>query len=226
MKRVISPLAWLMLTMSASTFAIEFLPHRANYSVPVKSYKELVFGDVYRQQYDFSCGSAALASLLQFHYQKPAQEQEIFDAMYEQGDKDIISEQGFSLLDMKSYLKSVGLKADGFHISLEKLRKISVPGITLVNFDGYMHFVVIRGISENYVVLGDPSRGTMVMQIDEFNHYYQGLTLLVRNEAKIGRSGFIKDDNFSIYNTSPLESGVSRESLGVFSITLPSPGDY
>ncbi|MEZ9918011.1 C39 family peptidase [Vibrio breoganii] len=212
--------------MSASTFAIEFLPHRANYSVPVKSYKELVFGDVYRQQYDFSCGSAALASLLQFHYQKPAQEQEIFDAMYEQGDKDIISEQGFSLLDMKSYLKSVGLKADGFHISLEKLRKISVPGITLVNFDGYMHFVVIRGISENYVVLGDPSRGTMVMQIDEFNHYYQGLTLLVRNEAKIGRSGFIKDDNFSIYNTSPLESGVSRESLGVFSITLPSPGDY
>ncbi|WP_254657687.1 C39 family peptidase, partial [Vibrio breoganii] len=123
--------------MSASTFAIEFLPHRANYSVPVKSYKELVFGDVYRQQYDFSCGSAALASLLQFHYQKPAQEQEIFDAMYEQGDKDIISEQGFSLLDMKSYLKSVGLKADGFHISLEKLRKIGVPGITLVNFDGY-----------------------------------------------------------------------------------------
>ncbi len=215
-----------MLTMSASTFAIEFLPHRANYSVPVKSYKELVFGDVYRQQYDFSCGSAALASLLQFHYQKPAQEQEIFDAMYEQGDKDIISEQGFSLLDMKSYLKSVGLKADGFHISLEKLRKIGVPGITLVNFDGYMHFVVIRGISEKNVVLGDPSRGTMVMQIDEFNHYYQGLTLLVRNEAKIGRAGFIKDDNFSIYNTSPLESGVSRESLGVFSITLPSPGDY
>lgn len=215
-----------MLTMSASTFAIEFLPHRANYSVPVKSYKELVFGDVYRQQYDFSCGSAALASLLQFHYQKPAQEQEIFDAMYEQGDKDIISKQGFSLLDMKSYLKSVGLKADGFHISLEKLRKIGVPGITLVNFDGYMHFVVIRGISENNVVLGDPSRGTMVMPIDEFTHYYRGLTLLVRNEAKIGRAGFINDDNFSIYNTSPLETGVSRDSLGVFSITLPSAGDY
>ncbi|PML01200.1 bacteriocin resistance protein [Vibrio breoganii] len=212
--------------MSASTFAIEFLPHRANYSVPVKSYKELVFGDVYRQQYDFSCGSAALASLLQFHYQKPAQEQEIFDAMYEQGDKDIISKQGFSLLDMKSYLKSVGLKADGFHISLEKLRKIGVPGITLVNFDGYMHFVVIRGISENNVVLGDPSRGTMVMPIDEFTHYYRGLTLLVRNEAKIGRAGFINDDNFSIYNTSPLETGVSRDSLGVFSITLPSAGDY
>lgn len=226
MKRVISPLAWLMLTMSASTFAIEFLPHRANYSVPVKSYKELVFGDVYRQQYDFSCGSAALASLLQFHYEKPAQEQEIFDAMYEQGDKDIISKQGFSLLDMKSYLKSVGLKADGFHISLEKLRKIGVPGITLVNFDGYMHFVVIRGISENNVVLGDPSRGTMVMPIDEFTHYYRGLTLLVRNEAKIGRAGFINDDNFSIYNASPLETGVSRDSLGVFSITLPSAGDY
>ncbi|WP_459680908.1 C39 family peptidase [Vibrio comitans] len=226
MKRIRRPLAWLVLTLSASTYAIEFLPHRANYSVPVKSYKELIFGDVYRQKYDFSCGSAALASLLEFHYQRPAQEQQIFDAMYQQGDRELINQQGFSLLDMKNYLESIGLKSDGFHITLDKLRDIGVPGITLVNFDGYMHFVVIRGINSSKVILGDPSRGTMVVSIEEFQQYYQGLTLLVRNEAKIGKAGFIKSDNFSIYNTSPLESGISRESLGVFSITLPSPGDY
>ncbi|WP_162892827.1 C39 family peptidase [Vibrio superstes] len=226
MKRIRRPLAWLVLTLSASTFAIEFLPHRANYSVPVKSYKELVFGDVYRQQYDFSCGSAALASLLQFHYQRPAKEQDIFDVMYEQGDKNLINQQGFSLLDMKFYLESLGLKADGFHISLQKLRSIGVPGITLVNFDGYMHFVVIRGISENNIVIGDPSRGTMVMPVEHFDQYYQGLTLIVRNEAEVGKAGFITDDEFSIYNASPLETGVSRDSLGVFSITLPITGDY
>ncbi|GEA51536.1 hypothetical protein VIN01S_23400 [Vibrio inusitatus NBRC 102082] len=221
-----SPLAWLMLTFSASTFAIEFLPHRANYSVPVKSYKEIVFGDIYRQQYDFSCGSAALASLLQFHYQRPSEEQQIFNAMYEKGNQELINRKGFSLLDMKYYLESVGLKADGFKISLERMRKAGVPGITLVNFDGYMHFVVIKGIGDNNVVLGDPSRGTMVMPINEFNQYYQGLVLLVRNEADVGRTNFVDADTFSIYASSPLETGIIRDSIGLHSITLPSSGDY
>ncbi|GAM58350.1 bacteriocin resistance protein, putative [Vibrio ishigakensis] len=215
-----------MLAMSASTFAIEFLPHRANYSVPVKSYKEMLFGDVYRQQYDFSCGSAALATLLEFHYDRPSKEQQIFDAMYANGDKELISQQGFSLLDMKHYLQSVGLNADGFKLSLEKMRKTGVPGITLVNFDGYMHFVVIRGINNNNVILGDPSRGTLVLPIEVFQEYYQGLVLLVRNEATVGRAGFITDENFSIYQASPLETGVNRDSLGVYSITLPNAGDY
>ncbi len=215
-----------MLTLSTSTFAIDFLPHRANYSVPVQSYKELIFGDVYRQQFDFSCGSAALASLLHFHYQRPVKEQQIFDEMYSKGDKSVINKKGFSLLDMKLYLESKGLKADGFRISLEKLRELSVPGITLVNFDGYMHFVVIRGVSNNSVILGDPSRGTMIMPTAEFEQYYRGLVLLVRNEADVGRASFIKDDNFSLYQASPLDAGVSRDSLGVFSITLPQSGDY
>ncbi len=216
----------MMLTWSASTFAIEFLPHRANYSVPVKSYKEVVFGDVYRQQYDFSCGSAALASLLHYHYQRPSKERQIFDVMYENGDKEIISQRGFSLLDMKLYLETIGLKADGFHISLEKMRTVGVPGITLVNFDGYMHFVVIKGLNNDNVILGDPSRGTMIMPIAEFKQYYQGLTLLVRNEAEIGKAGFIRDEQYSLYQASPLETGVSRDSLGIFSITLPTPADY
>ncbi|MDF0678119.1 MAG: hypothetical protein P0107_03335 [Nitrosomonas sp.] len=35
----------------------------ANFNIQGKS-----FSTVYRQQFDFSCGSAALASLLTFHY--------------------------------------------------------------------------------------------------------------------------------------------------------------
>ncbi|OBT16010.1 bacteriocin resistance protein [Vibrio sp. UCD-FRSSP16_10] len=214
------------MSLSASTFAIDFLPHRANYSIPVKSYKENVFGDVYLQQYDFSCGSAALASLLHFHYQRPLKEQQIFDVMYEQGDKEIINKSGFSLLDMKNYLGSIGLNADGFRIDLKTIRELGVPGITLINFDGYMHFVVIKGITDNKVILGDPSRGTLVISIEDFAPYYQGLVLLVRNEANIGREGFIQDENYSLYQSSPLDTGISRESLGVFSITLPVSGDY
>ncbi|GAL19343.1 bacteriocin resistance protein putative [Vibrio maritimus] len=225
MSNLKSTIVMLMLTLSTSAIALEFLPHRAHYSVPVKSYKELLFGDVFRQQYDFSCGSAALASLLNFHYEKPSTEREIFDAMYVNGDKALIKEKGFSLLDMKSYLESQGLRADGFQISLEKIRKVGVPGITLVNFDGYMHFVVIKGINSHSVILGDPSRGTMIMRFNEFKRYYQGIVLLVKNEAKQGKESFITSDKFALYQSPPLESGVSRDSLGVFSITLPVSGE-
>ncbi|WP_045420934.1 C39 family peptidase [Vibrio jasicida] len=218
-------LPWLLLALSASANSLEFLPHRGHFSVPVKSYKEIVFGDVFRQQYDFSCGSAALASLLTYHYQTPSSEQDIFKSMYDKGDKKKIKEKGFSLLDMKVYLDSIGLNSDGFQVGLEKIRNVGVPGITLVNFDGYMHFVVIRGMNADSVILGDPSRGTMIMKYEEFQKYYQGIVLLIRNEAEVGRSGFITDDKFTIYHSSPLESGVQRDSLGVFSITLPVAGE-
>lgn len=214
-----------MLLATASASALEFLPHRAHYSIPVKSYQEIVFGDVFRQQYDFSCGSAALASLLTYHYDKPSTEQDIFQSMYDRGDKDKIKEKGFSLLDMKVHLASIGLNSDGFQIGLEKIRELGVPGITLVNFDGYMHFVVIRGMNNDSVILGDPSRGTMIVKYDTFKKYYQGIVLLVRNEAKLGRSSFINDDEFALYHAAPLDNAIDRGSLGVFSTTLPLDGE-
>lgn len=219
-------LAWVGAMLCSSAQALNFLPQRGMYSVPVKSYKELQFGDVHRQQYDFSCGSAALASLLTYHYQTPSAEQEIFEVMFSNGDQALIEQQGFSLLDMKQYLDAQGLRADGFQISLEKMKQVGVPGVTLVNFDGYLHFVVIKGMNQHSVILGDPSRGTMMMSFEEFEQYYQGVVLLIRNKAEAGRASFITDDHFAVYHSAPLSTGVSRESLGVFSITLPEAGEY
>ena len=38
------------------------------FSVPAVSIKEARFSAMVRQQYDFSCGSAALSTLLTYHY--------------------------------------------------------------------------------------------------------------------------------------------------------------
>ncbi|WGY46160.1 C39 family peptidase [Vibrio sp. ABG19] len=217
---------WAALALSASAHSLDFLPNRGLYSVPVKSYKEMLFGDVYRQQYDFSCGSAAVASLLTYHYETPVSEQDIFKVMFDNGDRAVIEQKGFSLFDMKKYLESKGFRADGFNISLEKIRDVGVPGITLVNFDGYQHFVVVKGISNNSIIVGDPSRGTLKMDFERFKQYYQGVVLLIRNYAEVGRESFITSDDFSVHTPSPLATGVRRESLGIFSITLPEAGEY
>ncbi|MGF1719583.1 C39 family peptidase [Vibrio kyushuensis] len=214
------------LIYSAPPFALDFFPSRGHFNVPVKSYQEITFGEVLRQQYDFSCGSAALASLLEFHYQTPSSEEDIFKLMYENGDKELIHEQGFSLLDMKQYLTTQGFSSDGFQLELPKLKNIGVPGITLVNFDGYMHFVVLKGINQKSVIIGDPSRGTLLMTHDEFSNYYQGIVLLIRNKAEIGKSTFIHDDSYAVRHSSPVGEGIVRDSLSTFSITLPEAGEY
>src|SRR5690606_38844520 len=114
-----------------------------NLEVPVVSYKESRFQTVLKQQHDFSCGSAALASLLTFHYGDQVSEQDVFQAMYESGDQERIRQQGFTLLDMKKFLETRGYKADGFRIPLGPLAaKAGVPAIALINPKGYRHFVI------------------------------------------------------------------------------------
>ena len=90
-----------------------------DFSINISSIKELRFKTIYKQQYDFSCGSATLASLLSFHYDDVVDELMVFKDMYSNGDQPKIQQNGFSLLDMKHYLSRRGYNSNGFKISLK-----------------------------------------------------------------------------------------------------------
>lgn len=53
-------------------------------AIKVDSLKERRFLSTVRQQYDYSCGSAALATLLTYQYRDPVSEETAFKAMWEQ----------------------------------------------------------------------------------------------------------------------------------------------
>lgn len=95
----------------------------SHYAAPVTSMKEAGFKNTIRQQFDFSCGSAALATLLTYDYGAPVTEHAVFTAMYERGDQQKIRREGFSLLDMKVYLEENGYDADGYYTSLDTLAR-------------------------------------------------------------------------------------------------------
>ena len=133
------------------------------YTVDVLSLKESRFQTILQQQYDYSCGSATVASLLTFHYDDPKTEEDVFQAMWRSGDQEKIRQQGFSLLDMKRYLERGGYQAGGFKIPLDRLARIGIPAITLINTKGYMHFVVVKGISDTEILVGDPALGVRVV---------------------------------------------------------------
>ncbi|MEN3296000.1 MAG: uncharacterized protein V7642_5253, partial [Burkholderiales bacterium] len=138
-------------------------PNGAEYRIALTSLKELRFKAIMKQQYDFSCGSAALATLLTYHYGYPINEQAVFEEMYRRGDQRRIRKEGFSLLDMKYFLHVRGFQADGFQLPLEKLEGARLPAIVLLADNGYRHFVVVKGMRDGRVLIGDPSTGTRAM---------------------------------------------------------------
>jgi len=161
-----------------------------NFATPVTSLIGRRFETVVRQQYDFSCGSAALATLLRYHYDDPQTEQSVFLGMFRDGDQAQIRRLGFSLLDMKRYLAARGIAADGFRVSLDQIARAGVPGIALVNFDGYRHFVVVKGIDDRTLLLGDPSLGLRRETIGRFAKQWNGVFFIVSGRTAIGKSHF------------------------------------
>lgn len=183
--------------------------------VGVTSFQAQRFDSVMRQQYDFSCGSAALASLLSYHYDHEVSEQDVFLSMLSLADAEKVRREGFSMLDMKRFLEAEGYQADGFRLPLSGLReKVRLPMIVLLNLDGFRHFVVIKGISESEVLVGDPARGLKVYSYRQFERYWDGTAFIIRSHLRQGRSAFLGDGNWPQVARAPLEKGQGGPSLG------------
>jgi predicted double-glycine peptidase len=189
--------------------------------VPTVSIREGRFQTVILQQYDYSCGSAALATLLTYHYERPTTEQDVFLSMYATGEQAKIQQVGFSLLDMKRYLERRGLRADGFKMDLAKLIEIGAPAIALINLSGYNHFVVLKGAEDGKVVVGDPALGVRVYTYEQFSAIWNGVAFLIRSEPKVGRDHFNLARDWSVRRKAPYATAISRDALASFTAQLP-----
>jgi predicted double-glycine peptidase len=195
------------------------------YRVPVHSLKELKFLATTRQQYDFSCGSAALATLLTHHYGYPINETTAFQAMWEHGDQNKIRREGFSLLDMQRYLDSIGFEADGFRQPLDKLFEAGLPAIVLVTEKGYNHFVVIKGADDGRILIGDPSAGTRAVTREHFADIWPTKLLFVIHESPT-RPRFNLSADWRAAPRAPLDEAMSRMVLDISSLPKFGPGDF
>ena len=181
------------------------------YSVRVASLKEAKFRRTVKQQYDFSCGSAALATLLTYHYGDPLTEAQAFEYMYERGDRAKIQREGFSLLDIKRYLESHGYTADGFETSLDKLAEVGVPAIVLVTDNGYHHFVVVKGIRADQVLVGDPAIGLRLIRRSEFDRIWRtNIVFVITSKRDVATFNASAEWRMG---TAPLGLAISRDAL-------------
>lgn len=194
----------------------------------IKTLMDLRFHNIKRQKHDFSCGSAALASLLTYHYNRPVEEKSVIEVMYRNGDKAKIRKEGFSLLDMKNYLQSLGLRANGYQEGLDKLVKVGIPAIVLINRKGYMHFVVVQGVTKNKVLIGDPALGRKVVKRKEFEKMWQNKILfVVDDDLKLARRTFNTEYAWNNKRLRDYSMPISNANLGNMTLfTNYSPNVY
>lgn len=198
-----------------------------DFNVPLASVEDRRFAGVVRQRFDFSCGSAALATLLRYHYGALVDERAAFLGMWKDGDRDQIRKVGFSLLDMKRYLEANGLQADGYKVPLDKVAETGIPGIALISIRNYRHFVVVKGVRPTEVLVGDPSRGLQAMPRDEFEAAWNGVYFVLNSDQAIGRSAFNRDVQWAQYARAPIGGDFADPvSLQALSLTAPFYRDF
>ncbi|AOY95164.1 peptidase C39 [Cupriavidus sp. USMAA2-4] len=196
-----------------------------NYQVRVVSLKQARFKTTIQQQYDFSCGSAAVATLLTYQYGYKINEETVFQEMYQSGDQAKIRREGFSLLDMKRFLESRGFMADGYELPLSKLEETQIPAIVLVIENGYHHFVVVKGVRGSRVLIGDPATGTRAISREHFNAIWDSqLLFVIHNHEEAARFNLAAD--WRVAPSGPLEMGVNRDSLFFTVMPKHGPGDF
>jgi predicted double-glycine peptidase len=150
------------------------------YPKPVMSFKDRRLRQVVHQTEDFSCGAAALATILHYYYGVTVTERDAIVGMFNVGDKKNIQQVGFSMLDMKKFSLSHKYQAQGYKMpDVNELQNLTVPVIALINTNRYKHFVVIRKVTDRYVYLADPSWGNRRLTHEAFQKVWNQIILAI-----------------------------------------------
>ena len=135
-------------------------------TLPVTSIKQARLASTLLQKFDFSCGSAAIATLLTHHYD-----------------------------------------------------------IALLNEIGYQHFVVVKGLQGDRVLLGDPAQGTRVVPREVFESQWESKLLFVIHN-RMDSAHFNLAADWRVAPRAPIGSDMARAGFAGFALQKRGPGDF
>jgi predicted double-glycine peptidase len=139
----------------------------------VEPLSNMRYKNMVRQAYDYSCGSAALTTLLDYYLGRNFQERHVMEGLLEYGETEkIVERKGFSLLDMKRLVTALGHPSGGFKATIQDLVELEHPGIVPIEYAGFKHFVVIRDVIDNRVFVADPALGNLSFTLKRFEEIW------------------------------------------------------
>lgn len=145
----------------------------------ISSMRELRYVNIIKQETDFSCGAAALATILKYAYGQDVTEESVLRGLLKVSDPEVVRARGFSLLDIKRYTQSIGLRGRGYKVQPATLSRVKIPIIALIDIRGYKHFVVFKTYRDGNVYIADPALGNKILTFDEFIKVWDGVVFAV-----------------------------------------------
>jgi len=152
----------------------------------VDPFTEIANARTIKQEYDYSCGSAALATLLDFYLGEEFSEKQVISGLLSYGNKAlIVKRRAFSFLDMKKFVDALGYKGAGYKAELIDLKTLNAPGIVPIRILGYKHFTVFKGVYKGHVFVSDPWKGNISFTEEEFKKIWDGnVIFMIHTEGK------------------------------------------
>ena len=149
-------------------------------AVVIKPAVEDQFRGIVRQAYDYSCGSAALTTLLNGYVGTQLTEQQTMNGLLRFGEyQRIIERRSFSLLDMKRFVTALGLESGGYRGEFSDLVNQGQPAIVPISYAGFKHFVVYKGYKDGRVYVADPALGNISFDEVRFKEVWENNTLFL-----------------------------------------------
>jgi len=147
------------------------------------SYKEIKERQIVMQQFDYSCGAAALATIARYYWGDDIGEAHFLDLLpklnlNEKELKDRI-ENGLTLTDLRNLANKGGYQATMARVTFRELSQGKVPVVVGIVVKKHEHFAVFRGTDDRRVYLADPIRGQLRVPIEEFLEQWQKNAILI-----------------------------------------------
>ena len=159
---------------------------KPSYTLGDKSSLDIIrWGGVVKQDLDFSCGIASVATILKYHFgENNITEKELLqDFIKKLSEQELneVFEKGASLAQLGDLLLDRNLAIRNWRLEIDELRKLTgvLPAIVYLETPDFRHFAVVRGVSDYQVSLADPSRGNVRLTIGEFLEEWQGRRALL-----------------------------------------------
>jgi uncharacterized protein len=189
-----------------------------NFEVYIKNARQLRNENIVMQQRDFSCGAAAVATIVNHFWDDQATETGLLIALAmtltEEELKDRV-ENGLTLTDLKRVCERFGYQAVLGRLTLDKLAESKIPLLVGITVNDYDHFVVIRGADDRYVYLADPAVGRQRVPLAEFAKQWQKNTVLAiikpntRPPSQSALSVTLEDRRFGESNDAFLRNSIT-----------------
>lgn len=123
---------------------------------------------VFKQDQISECGHACVAMISNFH----GHQVDLFSLRMIEAP----SMNGSSMLDLIRLFEKLDFTTRAIRVEIDELKRVQCPAVLHWNLN---HFVVLKGIYKNYIVIHDPAVGERKVSFDEVSNAFTGIVLEV-----------------------------------------------